>query len=285
MTQPPTVRPDSSWRFELTGIPLVNRVLKWRPLQFVLVLTTMAFFVLALLTAFFGTQAGNRNFSIIFVWIVWWALVIILMVPAAGRAWCGICPIPAPGEWIQRQSFVHPRRRKLWTLGKRWPKRLKNIWLQNGMFLTVALFSAIILTRPAADGHGVAGFHPAGRGPEPGLRATHFLPLCLPCGRLHRPLQHERAHRTAGQGRGGLSHPRHQGVLSGQRAGLWLPVAGLSRQPDAQHALRPVYRVPEELLHEQRRHQPARARGPICSCPRGGAWTRHTRPSSCWPAR
>ncbi len=97
MTQPPTVRPDSSWRFELTGIPLVNRVLKWRPLQFVLVLTTMAFFVLALLTAFFGTQAGNRNFSIIFVWIVWWALVIILMVPAAGRALVRHLPDPRAG--------------------------------------------------------------------------------------------------------------------------------------------------------------------------------------------
>lgn len=152
MSQTPTVRPDSSWRFELTRIPLVRRVLTWRPLQFTLILVTLSFFLLAILTAFFGTQAGNRNFSIIFVWIVWWGLVIILMVPAAGRAWCGICPIPAPGEWLQRQSFVHPRRRVLWSLGKRWPRRLKNIWLQNGMFLTVALFSAIILTRPAATG-------------------------------------------------------------------------------------------------------------------------------------
>ena len=112
----------------------------------------LAFFVLAILTSFFGTPAGNRNFAIIFVWIVWWALVIILMVPALGRGWCAICPIPAPGEWMQRQSFVHPRRRKLWTLGKRWPRQLKNIWLQNISFLMVALFSAIILTRPAATG-------------------------------------------------------------------------------------------------------------------------------------
>lgn len=152
MSQPPTVHPDSSWRFELTKYPLVRRVLKWRPLQFTLVLTTLAFFVLALLTAFFGTPAGNRNFSIIFVWIVWWALVIILLVPALGRGWCAICPIPAPGEWLQRQSLIHPRRRRLWTLGKRWPRRLKNIWIQNFAFLAVALFSAIILTRPAATG-------------------------------------------------------------------------------------------------------------------------------------
>ena len=152
MSQPPVVRPDSSWRFELTKYPLVRRVLKWRPLQFTLVLITLGFFVLALLTAFFGTPAGNRNFSIIFVWIVWWGLVIILLVPALGRGWCAICPIPAPGEWLQRQSLVHPRRRTLWTLGKRWPRRLKNIWIQNFAFLAVALFSAIILTTPVATG-------------------------------------------------------------------------------------------------------------------------------------
>jgi len=152
MSLPPTTRPDSGWRFDLTSIPLVNRILRWRPLQFTLVLITLGFFLLAILTAFFGTPAGNRNFSIIFVWIVWWALVIILLIPALGRGWCAICPIPAPGEWLQRQSFVHPRRRTLWTLGKRWPRRLKNIWIQNFAFLGVALFSAIILTRPLATG-------------------------------------------------------------------------------------------------------------------------------------
>lgn len=158
MAQIPVTWPDHTWRFELTRLPLVYRILKWRPLQFILVLVTLAFFVLALLTAFFGTPVGNRNFSIIFVWIVWWALVIILLVPALGRGWCAICPIPAPGEWLQRQSFIHPRRRRLWTLGKRWPRRLKNIWIQNFAFLGVALFSAIILTRPVATGIVLLGF-------------------------------------------------------------------------------------------------------------------------------
>ncbi|NOZ50581.1 MAG: 4Fe-4S binding protein [Chloroflexi bacterium] len=152
MSQPPIKQPGSNWRFELTRLPFLYRLLRWRPLQFTLTLITLSFFVLALLTSFLGTPVGNRNFSIIFVWIVWWALVIILLVPALGRSWCAICPIPAPGEWLQRRSFIHPRRRKLWTLGKRWPRRLKNIWLQNFSFLAMALFSAIILTRPVATG-------------------------------------------------------------------------------------------------------------------------------------
>ncbi len=149
---------DPSWRFDLTRIPLIHRLLRWRPLQFTLVLITLAFFVVAILTGLLGTTVGNRNFAIVFVWIVWWALLILLMVPALGRGWCAICPIPAPGEWLQRQSFIHPRRRKLWTLGKRWPRRLRNIWLQNISFLGVALFSAIILTRPAATSFVLLGF-------------------------------------------------------------------------------------------------------------------------------
>jgi polyferredoxin len=146
------MRPDASWRFELTRFPLVRSILGWRPLQFALILVTLAVFVLALLTAFLGTPAGNRNFSIIFVWVVWWALLMIVLVPALGRGWCAACPIPAPGEWLQRQSFVHPRRRRLRTLGLRWPGPLRNIWLQNAGFLALALVSAVILTRPAVTG-------------------------------------------------------------------------------------------------------------------------------------
>lgn len=155
---PPVVHANASWRYDLTRVSVIHRLLKWRPLQFVLVLITLAFFVVAILTGFLGTPAGNRNFAIVFVWIVWWAVLMLLMVPALGRGWCAICPIPAPGEWLQRQSFVHPRQRKLWTLGKRWPRRLRNIWLQNASFLAVAIFSAIILTRPSATAFVLLGF-------------------------------------------------------------------------------------------------------------------------------
>ena len=57
------------------------------------------------------------------MWIVWWALMILIMVPFAGRLWCGVCPIPAPGEWLQRRALVQPRPGgKLYTLGKKWPQ-------------------------------------------------------------------------------------------------------------------------------------------------------------------
>ncbi len=138
-------------RFELTRYRWLKKMLQWRGFQPVLMLFTLFFFVIAILTGFFGTPAGSHNFGIIFVWIVWWALLMIVMVPFFARLWCTICPIPAPGEWLQRRSLIRRRPGKLYTLRRRWPRKLRNIWMQNFGFLAVALFSTIILTRPSVS--------------------------------------------------------------------------------------------------------------------------------------
>jgi len=57
-----------------------------------------------------------------------------------------------PGEWAQRRAFIGRRPGKLFGLGRRWPRRLRGIWLQNAAFLGVALLSGILLTRPLATG-------------------------------------------------------------------------------------------------------------------------------------
>ncbi len=139
-------------RFDLLQIRPIRWLLRQRAFQWVLTTATLFFFLLAILTGLFGTPAGNKNFSIIFVWIVWWALVIIVLVPFAGRFWCTMCPIPIPGEWAQRRSFIGKRPGKLLGLGKKWPRKLRNIWLQNFAFLGVAVMSGILLTRPQATG-------------------------------------------------------------------------------------------------------------------------------------
>lgn len=138
-------------RFELTRYGWLKALLKSRLLQPALMLITLFFFVLAILTGLFGTPAGNRNFGLIFVWIVWWALLIIVLVPFFGRLWCMVCPIPAPGEWLQRRAIIQRKPGRLHTLRRRWPRRLRNIWLQNVGFLAVAIFSTVILTRPAVS--------------------------------------------------------------------------------------------------------------------------------------
>jgi len=146
-------------RLELTQVPIVKKILVSRWLPWSLVALTLPVFVLAILAGLFGTPAGSRNFGIVFVWIVWWALVMLLLVPFAGRLWCAMCPIPAPGEWLQRRALVQPRAGgRLYTLGWKWPKRFNNIWLQNASFLAVALFCVVILTTPLVSALVLAAF-------------------------------------------------------------------------------------------------------------------------------
>ena len=138
-------------RYELTQFGWLKALLKSRAFQPVLMLLTLFFFVVAILTGFFGTPAGSHNFGIIFVWIVWWALLIIVMVPFFGRMWCTICPIPGPGEWLQRRGIIRRTPGRPRTLRWRWPRRFRNIWLQNFGFLAIAIFSTVILTRPSVS--------------------------------------------------------------------------------------------------------------------------------------
>ena len=146
----------------LARAPLLKRTLKARAFQPALMLLTLAVFTLAILSGLAGTPAGSRNFGIIFVWIVWWALLIVVLVPFLGRFWCTVCPIPAPGEWLQRRAIVRRGPARPWTRGLRWPRRLKNMWLQNFGFLGVAVFSTIILTRPGVSALLLLGFLLAG---------------------------------------------------------------------------------------------------------------------------
>lgn len=151
------VKKDSSSnkrrRFELTSVKWIKWLLTQRWFQYALFLPNIVGFALVLLTAYFGTPIGNANFGIIFVWIVWWAALIVFLIPFGGRFWCTMCPLPAPGEWLDHGAVIEKgKEQPLAAALRKWPNRLKNIWLQNGAFLSVAMFSAIILTRPLATG-------------------------------------------------------------------------------------------------------------------------------------
>jgi polyferredoxin len=135
-------------RFELTRFPFVKSLLKNRWLQLLAWFVMLAGFLFAIQAGISGTPVGNRNFSIVFVWIAWWAVLIMVAVPLFGRGWCAVCPIPLPGEWIQRGAIMEPPRKKPRWFNRRWPIKLRNIWLQNLSFTLVALFSIIILTTP-----------------------------------------------------------------------------------------------------------------------------------------
>lgn len=173
---------NTEGRWELTRWPFVRNLLRQRALNWFVMTVAFVGFLLAIAAGILGTAAGSANFGIVFVWIVWWGLLMGALLPLGGRLWCFICPIPAPGEWLQRKALVDPppkgaagdllsiepshRPSHRWNLAKewRWPKLLRGIWLQNAGFLGVALFSTVILTRPSATGWVLLGFLAGGVG-------------------------------------------------------------------------------------------------------------------------
>jgi polyferredoxin len=138
-------------RYELTQHKFIRAGLISRWPQLILRVIALAGFVFAIISGLIGTAVGSHNFAIVFVWIAWWALLMLIAVPLFGRGWCSICPIPLPGEWLQNGAVLGPQGRGR-SLGRRWPKRLRNIWLQNIAFVLVALFSLVVLTQPSATG-------------------------------------------------------------------------------------------------------------------------------------
>ena len=139
-------------KMELTRSAILKNVLKNRYPQLVVFVVMLVGYVFAILAGLVGTPVGSHNFSIVFVWIAWWAILILVAVPFFGRGWCAVCPIPLPGEWLQRGAVLAPSDKKPKWLNRRWPKALRNIWLQNISFLLLALFSSVLLTTPNVTG-------------------------------------------------------------------------------------------------------------------------------------
>ena len=139
-------------KIELTRTPFIKNVLKNRYPQLAVFIVMLAGYIFAILAGLIGTPVGSHNFSIVFVWIAWWAILILVAVPFCGRGWCAVCPIPLPGEWLQHGAVLSPPDKRPKWLNLRMPKMFRNIWLQNISFLLLALFSSVLLTTPNITG-------------------------------------------------------------------------------------------------------------------------------------
>jgi len=144
-------------RIELTRNPFLKSALKSRYPQLAVFIVMLIGYIFAILAGLIGTPVGSHNFSIVFVWIAWWAILILVAVPFFGRGWCAVCPIPLPGEWLQRGAVLAPPDKKPKWLNLRVPKMFRNIWMQNISFLLLALFSSVLLTTPNMTGIVLAG--------------------------------------------------------------------------------------------------------------------------------
>ena len=132
-------------RTNLLRIRWIRILLESRWPQFLVRLLTLAGFIFTIAAGLLGSRVGSHNFAIIFVWIAWWTGLKLVFIPFGGRAWCSVCPIPLPGDWLQ-QGGVLEKGQHRFGLNLRWPKRLKGSWLQSGGFLLIGLFSALTLT-------------------------------------------------------------------------------------------------------------------------------------------
>src|SRR5215212_6520420 len=144
-------------KIELTRNRFLKNMLVNRYPQFAVFVVMLMGYLFAILAGFVGTPVGSHNFSIVFVWIAWWAILILVAVPFFGRGWCAVCPIPLPGEWLQRGAVLAPPDKRPKWFNRRWPRAFRNIWLQNISFLLLALFSSVLLTTPNITGIVLAG--------------------------------------------------------------------------------------------------------------------------------
>ena len=143
----------------LDKAPWLSRLVNLRSFQFLFVLPNLIVFYLFLLSSLWGSPVGNRNIAIVFVWILWWFVLKAIIVPVGGRLWCMACPLPAPAEWLSRRRltavrYIETPFRKLHHrfsgLQKDWPKKMRNIWPQNILFLVLISCGMILITRPLA---------------------------------------------------------------------------------------------------------------------------------------
>ena len=139
-------------KIELTRNRFLKNILVNRYPQLAVFIVMLMGYIFAILAGLIGTPVGSHNFSIVFVWIAWWAILILVAVPFFGRGWCAVCPIPLPGEWLQRGAVLAPPDKKPKWLNLRVPRMFRNMWLQNISFLLLALFSSVLLTTPNITG-------------------------------------------------------------------------------------------------------------------------------------
>ena len=143
-------------RLDLTRHPWARRLLVSRWPQFLLRTGLLAGFIFTIFAGLLGAPVGSHNFAIIFVWIAWWSVLKLVFIPFGGRSWCAICPIPMPGEWLQRGGMLESNRRGI-GLGRRWPRWLQGSWVQAFGFLLIGFFGALTLTTPNVTGYALLG--------------------------------------------------------------------------------------------------------------------------------
>ena len=127
--------------------------------QIIMILIGFVMIYIVIMTSVFGTKVSGRNLGVLLMWAVWLFVLVAILTPIAGRAWCTICPLPFLGDWIQRRSFFSPEKgptkgyfNKFHGLFLKWPEWLNNSWLRLIIFMILSTFSTALVTVPRYSG-------------------------------------------------------------------------------------------------------------------------------------
>lgn len=129
------------------GKPL-EKLVRWRGFHYFLMVPSLFIFMIVILAGFFGNPMGGFNISIAVVWILWFAAVEV-MVLLGSRLWCATCPLPSFGLWLsRRRTYTVREPRKDLSMGRTWPKKLRNMWIPTAAFMVMSLLSPWLVTQP-----------------------------------------------------------------------------------------------------------------------------------------
>jgi len=160
---PPLVSPTDGWDI-LERLSWLKRLVARRGFQFAWTSIIMVLLYVVILTALFGTHMPGRNLGIMLTWVVWLFFLTAVMTPFGGRIWCLACPLPVPGEILQRRAVTGVRsgstrgyNNRFFGLNRSWPRWLTGDWPRMVGLLILGTFSTVLVASPRLSGWLILG--------------------------------------------------------------------------------------------------------------------------------
>lgn len=119
------------WSWNLLSIPILAWLFRrsWlKPLAQIPMFLLFGFLIYA---GFAGSQ--EVNLTPVLTWTIWWAGLVFLVL-LLGKAWCFVCPWDFAATLAQGIGWLWGSKRPF-TLGLKWPRPLRNIYLAIGLFI------------------------------------------------------------------------------------------------------------------------------------------------------
>ena len=117
-------------------LQFAEKLMRWKLYPDILRIPVLFVFTYILYLILFGDQAKGANAGLSLVWILWWALLPVLMI-VLGRFWCAMCPFGTVGDWLRKiiKNDIHP------------PLFLKRhgVWFAYGFFIFILMIFIVII--------------------------------------------------------------------------------------------------------------------------------------------